>query len=753
MKNSKVLIIILLLILTFGNYNNLYAESSGTLSNFETKRSMETSTFSDVKEENWFYSGVKTVFEYDIMAGVGENLFAPNMNLTKAQAITIAARIHAIYNKLQIAESASQPWYQKFYVYAQNNNLLPPDYTSLSDVGTQYITRSEIAYLFAHILSSKDTATVNDLTIPDIDQVGPVYRDSVQTMYSSGIIGGKAGGVFDGNGLATRAETATIIGRIINPFNRLTHDSKYNSEIAGQEGNLQNYSGVFQTGNDVYLVYWDKSFSRYNIAQYNSVTKETNTIYYGNVLKYKSKFNAPRIKAMYNRELYVAEHFFEPKTFDSRSTLKKINLDSYVVSELYFGDYITGLTIYGDELYILTNKENPNWLVSSLEHYIHTILKIDGSKAYTINTGEGSAYRLSSVNNCLYYQANTKIMELDLNSKTERPFLQNVNTLAFYGNIAYYVERSGNVYKVMLNNIRSKKLLYRGNSDTMGNPVDINYFKNALYFNFAWLDRIDKINSKDEWNSVRTKVNHINFGVFDGYFVYTDDRENDYIAPFGSQASAHRDLAAWLFNQDAKTIASDVNGSVDLPDINSEAGTVLSAKDIYAKCSPGVFYIETYDSDSKLLGTGSGFFITEDGKAITNYHVIEGASYVKIVTSDGRVLWADSLLGASTSKDMAILQIPGDGFNYLKIGDASKVEGGQTIYAIGSPLGLENTISQGIISNPKRSIDGQTFFQISAPISPGSSGGSLINEYGEVIGITTGGFINGQNLNLAVPIN
>jgi len=89
-------------------------------------------------------------------------------------------------------------------------------------------------------------------------------------------------------------------------------------------------------------------------------------------------------------------------------------------------------------------------------------------------------------------------------------------------------------------------------------------------------------------------VNHINFGVFDGYFVYTDDRENDYIAPFGSQASAHRDLAAWLFNQDAKTIASDVNGSVDLPDINSEAGTVLSAKDIYAKCSPGVFEIAWY---------------------------------------------------------------------------------------------------------------------------------------------------------------
>ncbi len=116
-------------------------------------------------------------------------------------------------------------------------------------------------------------------------------------------------------------------------------------------------------------------------------------------------------------------------------------------------------------------------------------------------------------------------------------------------------------------------------------------------------------------------------------------------------------------------------------------------------------------------------------------------------------MWADSLLGSSIVNDIAILKIPGTGFDYLKIGDSAKVVGGQTIYTIGCPLGLENTISAGLISNPERLFDGQTWFQISAPISPGSSGGALINEFGEVIGITTGTFIDGQNLNLAIPID
>ena len=86
-------------------------------------------------------------------------------------------------------------------------------------------------------------------------------------------------------------------------------------------------------------------------------------------------------------------------------------------------------------------------------------------------------------------------------------------------------------------------------------------------------------------------------------------------------------------------------------------------------------------------------------------------------------------------------------------GDSTAVAGGQNIFAIGSPLGLDNTISQGIISNPNRVVDGLGYIQTTAPISHGSSGGALINDRGELIGITSAGFEDGQNLNLAVPIS
>jgi S1-C subfamily serine protease len=166
-----------------------------------------------------------------------------------------------------------------------------------------------------------------------------------------------------------------------------------------------------------------------------------------------------------------------------------------------------------------------------------------------------------------------------------------------------------------------------------------------------------------------------------------------------------------------------------------------------------VFCIEVYNEQGQAFALGSGFFITGDGLAVSNYHVIEGASALKIYTTDGKTYWVSSVALQSMAKDIAVLRIKGTGFSFLPIADSAKISGGQAIYTIGSPLGLTNTISDGIISNPSRSINGSPFIQISAPISPGSSGGALINEYGQVIGITSAGFNDGQNLNLAIPIN
>lgn len=400
-------------------------------------------------------------------------------------------------------------------------------------------------------------------------------------------------------------------------------------------------------------------------------------------------------------------------------------------------------------------KSNQNWDEDddTSPTYFYEVIKISGSTVNTLKSGNGYAHTLSAINNCLYYQASTKINELNLITLEETPILQNVSTASLYSNIACYIDLSGNVYETMLSNITSKKLLYPGNSNTMGFPMNIHFYKDAVYFNYDWLPRIDKINAKGQWSEIiKTKKNHINFGIIGGYFVYTDSDDNDFIAPFGSNITQHKDLAAWIFNQDEGAISSaSADTANSLPSVVEKIGNVQSAKDIYANCSSSVFYIETYDENAVLLGTGSGFFITNDGLALTNYHVIEGASFVKVVLSDGKVLLVDSSL-YSSDEDIAILLIPGSGFNFLKIGDSEKVVGGQLIYSIGSPLGLENTISVGLISNPSRKVDGHTWFQISAPISPGSSGGALINEYGEVIGITTGSFVNGQNINLAIPI-
>ncbi len=180
----------------------------------------------------------------------------------------------------------------------------------------------------------------------------------------------------------------------------------------------------------------------------------------------------------------------------------------------------------------------------------------------------------------------------------------------------------------------------------------------------------------------------------------------------------------------------------------------LSAEEIYKLCSPGVFYIEVYDKNGQVRGSGSGFFIDSDGTAVTNYHVIEDMYSAKVSLSDSDGFYeVEGVYDYGIQNDWAIIKIKGTGFHPLAIGDRTTVVGGGTVYAIGSPMGLQNTISQGLISNTNRVLDGVTYIQTSAPISQGSSGGAFINKYGEVIGITSAGFTDGENLGLAIPIS
>lgn len=185
--------------------------------------------------------------------------------------------------------------------------------------------------------------------------------------------------------------------------------------------------------------------------------------------------------------------------------------------------------------------------------------------------------------------------------------------------------------------------------------------------------------------------------------------------------------------------------------------TVLTAQQISEKCAPSVAYVEVYDKSGKPFASGSGFFIDSNGTFVTNYHVIDGAYSAKIMSTEGKVYNVEGVYDFDIGRDTALLKVTGHDFEYLEI-DTSTPVAGQRVYAIGSPKGLDNTISDGLVSNPNREIDGLDFIQISVPISSGSSGGALINEHGKVIGITSAGIgSNGndlvQNLNLAIPIH
>lgn len=178
----------------------------------------------------------------------------------------------------------------------------------------------------------------------------------------------------------------------------------------------------------------------------------------------------------------------------------------------------------------------------------------------------------------------------------------------------------------------------------------------------------------------------------------------------------------------------------------------VGGQDIYEQCSSAVFSIDTWDANGDPYASGSGFFIDGSGLAVTNHHVLEDALSASVTLEDGTSHPILGVVEFDEELDYAVILVEGSGFPALKIGDSQAVKSGEAVYAIGNPQGLSNTISDGIISNPRReNFDGM--IQISVPISHGSSGGALLNSRGEVIGITTASLRSGQNLNFAVPMD
>jgi serine protease Do len=162
------------------------------------------------------------------------------------------------------------------------------------------------------------------------------------------------------------------------------------------------------------------------------------------------------------------------------------------------------------------------------------------------------------------------------------------------------------------------------------------------------------------------------------------------------------------------------------------------------------------EGDEVPRGTGSGFMISADGYLLTNHHVVFGADEITVTLSDKREYKA-KLIGSDERTDVAVLKIETTGLPFLRAGDVNKLRVGEWVLAIGSPFGLDNTVTAGIVSAKNRDIgELLPFIQTDAAVNPGNSGGPLLNMKGEVVGINSqilsrsGGF---QGISLAIPID
>jgi serine protease Do len=205
-----------------------------------------------------------------------------------------------------------------------------------------------------------------------------------------------------------------------------------------------------------------------------------------------------------------------------------------------------------------------------------------------------------------------------------------------------------------------------------------------------------------------------------------------------------------------------VTDAATLPDSGSK--TALSVTEIANSVGPATVSVNVeiaysaYGQTGTAQASGSGFIVSSDGYIVTNNHVIEGATNIKVIIPGDTEPVDAKVVGTDTRTDIAVLKIDRTDLPYVTLGDSSALQAGELAVAIGNPFGdLAGTVTAGVISALDRevTISGQTYnlLQTDASINSGNSGGPLVNSYGEVIGVTNAKVSEGEGLGFAIPIN
>jgi tetratricopeptide (TPR) repeat protein len=176
-------------------------------------------------------------------------------------------------------------------------------------------------------------------------------------------------------------------------------------------------------------------------------------------------------------------------------------------------------------------------------------------------------------------------------------------------------------------------------------------------------------------------------------------------------------------------------------------GRATTIPEIIAKAKPAVVQVIASNANWSPIRTGTGFFVSADGELLTNFHVIQGATHISARTNKGAIFVFEKPIAGSADSDVALLKFQATDVDFLKLGSSANAVEGETVLVIGNPEGLQGTVSDGIISAFR---ENRSYIQITAPISPGSSGSPVLDESGQVIGMATLLTKEGQNLNFAI---
>jgi hypothetical protein len=495
-------------------------------------------------------------------------------------------------------------------------------------------------------------------------------------------------------------------------------------------GNISNYGYTASAGDWVYVSLYQTGL--YKIKQDGSEKikiSDTSASFInvsGNWIYYAASYTAKSAERM---------RLFRMKTDGSEKT--KLT-----------DDQVTFVNVAGDWIYYINTSDGNKPYRATLDG--KGIQKLSNDAAQSLFVEDGWIY--------FQKKADTKLFKMRTSGTNLKEITDNL-----YKNGAYINKTGDWIYYYSEDNYRNG--ICKIKTDGSNEKLVVNASISSMNCINGWIYYADDNSSLYKLNEnehTRIKLGSNIDGPFNiagqwvYYTLYPEDEDNDEtecrIKADGSvkQKFSETGTLSDLYNISSYTGAT-VNMPVVLPAATLQT-TTKSAKEI-AKYKDAVVHIKIYDDNGNQMASGSGFNIEASGIIVTNFHVIRGASSIKCTFDNKATYTVDYLLNYNAIKDIAILKLK-DAQNLptINMGDSDKIELADDVLAIGNPMELQNTISDGIVSGV-RTILGIDYIQTTASISPGSSGGPLFNSYGDVIGITAMTITGSQNINFAVPIN